>query len=260
MIDMDSQNQPRPLAPLLRQQHEGFDLDLLRPEPGLLYHLTGPGRAGKSMRPVAEHWVAEALVHGETVHWVDGACRIDPARLLPTLASLGADTEACLSRLYLSRGFTLHQLDRQLERLPHELEITRSPLLVVDGLLAMHEDEAIKRLESRTLLRRHIALLSRLAQHHRAAVVVITEAHGRTVHQRRLLQQVHRHAHHHLVGHWRGTRRKRTLYLNHPRSGLRGLWNANHDPRQTRFTLAPREFEGRSVPASARSHALQNEG
>ena len=48
--------------------------------------------------------------------------RIDPERFILLLEFLEADVEACLARLYLSRGFTLHQLDRQLERLPDELE------------------------------------------------------------------------------------------------------------------------------------------
>lgn len=260
MIHMTNPSRAKTRAPLLRQQHGTVDMDHLKPHPGMLYHLTGPGRGGKSMRPVAEHWVAEALACGETVHWVDGACRIDPARLLPVLAAAGADTEACLARLYLSRGFTLHQLDRQLHRLSSELDITRSPLLVVDGLVTMHEDDGIKRLESRTLLRRHLAVLSRLAARHRTAVVIITEAHGRSVHQRRLLQQIHRRAHQHLIGHWRGSRRKRTLFLHHPRSGLRGRWKVNNDTSQTHFVLTPREFEGRRVPALTRVHALRDEG
>ena len=31
------------------------------------------------MRPIAEQWIAWALVRGQMVHWVDGACRVDPS-------------------------------------------------------------------------------------------------------------------------------------------------------------------------------------
>ena len=48
---------------------QGIDPALIQPLPGQLYHLSGPGRSGKSMRGVAEHWVAQALAEGRVVHW-----------------------------------------------------------------------------------------------------------------------------------------------------------------------------------------------
>jgi hypothetical protein len=213
----------------------------VQPQQGQVYHLAGSGRSGTSMRPIAEYWVAHALAQQRVVHWVDGACRIDPSRLIPLLESRGADVEACLAKCYLSRGFTLHQLDRQLERLPDELKITRSPLVVVDGLLAMHEDDAISNLESRMLLRRHLRLLRGLAEQQQIAVVVITEASATSRIQQRLVQHVYRHAQNHLNGRWRGPRRRRTLQLRHPRSGLSGPWQPLHDPLQMRWKASPQQ-------------------
>lgn len=226
----------------LIQRRRGIDPTTLVPVRGQLYHLSGPGRAGKSMRCVAEHWAVHALAQGEVVHWVDGACRIDPSRFIPGLERLGADVEACLARLYLSRGFTLHQLDRQIERLPNELAITRAPVIVIDGLLAMHSDDAISRLESRTLFRRHVGLLRQLAEHQHAAVVVITGSPRSQHTDARLLQHLHRHAQNHLIGTWTGSRRRRALHLRHPRSGLQGHWRPFENIAQTRFRLNERSF------------------
>ena len=258
MIDMKEQPTLRSDASLIQRRRE-IDSKALQPVRGQLYQLAGPGREGKSMRCVAEHWVTHALAQGEVVHWVDGACRIDPARFIPGLEALGADVEACLKRLYLSRGFTLHQLDRQIERLPHELAITRAPLVVIDGLLAMHGDDAVSRLESRTLLRRHVRMLRNLAEQQHAAVVAITG----TVHSphtdARLLQHLHRHAQNHLEGRWVGGRRRRRLHLHHRRSGIQGLWRPFEDASQTRFRLTLRRFNPRSENPSIGVLALHHQ-
>jgi hypothetical protein len=237
MIDMTDIPSGAARTHIIKPPLQEVDLSLVSPQAGQLYHLSGPGHAGRGMRPVAEHWVVEALVRGEVVHWVDGACRIDPSRLLPALAERNADTDACLSRLYLSRGFTLHQLDRQLERLPQELAITRSPLVVIDGLLAMHGDDAIRRIESRVLLRRHLQVMQDIAERQHRAVVVITESTTNDSHHQRLIQCIHRHAQNHLVGHWQGSRHKRMLHLHHPRTGLRGLWRSTPKSEQTNLVL-----------------------
>ena len=247
MIPMRPTNTATDAARGLIQRRRGIDPMPIQPVRGQLYQLSGPGRAGKGMRRVAEHWVAHALVKGEVVHWVDGACRIDPSRFIPILEALGADVEACLGRLYLSRGFTLHQLDRQIERLPHELAITRSPMVVLDGLLAMHGDDAVSRLESRTLLRRHVHILRQLAQQHHAAVIAITGTVHSPYTDSRLLQHLHRHAQNHLEGAWHGRRRRRTLHLKHRKSGVQGPWMPLQTDPQLRFRLT----EKRLAPATA---------
>ena len=251
MIRMQHQRATMKVSAGVLERRWGIDPSALQPVRGQLYQLSGPGRAGKSIRCVAEHWVAHALAQGEVVHWVDGACRIDPSRFIPGLELLGADVEACLARLYLSRGFTLHQLDRQIERLPHELAITRAPMVVVDGILAMHGDDAISPLESRTLFRRHVRILRQLAERQHVAVIAITGITDSPHSDTRLLQHLHRHAQNHLEGTWNGTRRRRRLHLRHRRSGLHGHWQSFENISQTRFRLTERrcvrERRGSSV-------------
>ncbi len=259
MIDM-KQN-PNPTAgkhlALVHRTH-GIDPAQIQPQAGQLYHLSGPGRSGKSMRCVAEHWVAHALVQGRTVHWVDGACRIDPARFIPLLEAMGAEAEPCLARLYLSRGFTLHQLDRQLERLPDELAITRSPMVVVDGLLAMHSDDAVSSLESRTLLRRHTNILRHLAHRHHTAVVAITGLDHGPSDLARHVRYVRRHSQNHLEGTWRGRRRQRLLHVIHRRSGLQGTWQPFQRDPQTAFLLPKRRLNPQEVASSVGVLALHH--
>lgn len=244
MIHMQTEhvNTPFPLA--MPHSTSSMNIMHVRPHQGQMYHLSGPGHAGRSMRPIAEYWVAQTLATGRVVHWVDGACRVDPSRVIPLLRALQVDVANCLSRLYLSRGFTLHQLDRQLERLAQEVHITRSPLLIVDGLLAMHEDDAIKRRESRALFRRHVKWLRTLAEQQQIAVVAITERHATTTHQQRLVQSLHRQSQQHLIGHWQGSRRRRQLVLNHPRSGLQGRWQDTIDNQQSRLRFTQQRLFG----------------
>ena len=94
MIDMKPSTSPKKQNASLTRRLQGIDIMHVQPQPGQLYHLSGPGRAGKSMRCVAEHWVSHALTEGNVVHWVDGACRIDPGRFIPVLEALGADVES----------------------------------------------------------------------------------------------------------------------------------------------------------------------
>ena len=189
------------------------------------------------MRVIAEQWVARALSRGSAVHWIDGACRIDPPRFIPVLQQLNASLETCLSSLFLSRGFTLHQLARQIERLPSEVAITRAPLIVIDGVLCMHHDKEISRMESRSLFRRHIALLAKMVQHQHVALILITEQNPRDDHHGRLLSSIKHHSQNYLEGSWKGRRNNRMLYLQHPKSGLGGLWNPSKSPLQTQFQI-----------------------
>jgi hypothetical protein len=137
-------------------------------------------------------------------------------------------------------------LDGQLSRLSDELNITRSPMLVVDGLLAMHQDDAIRRLESRCLLRRHLNLLGRILKVHNTAVMVITEAHSACPQQEERIRCIHRRAQNHLQGMWRERGRSRTLHLYHSQTGIQGRWSPTRDP-QTRFKIKPRSFNERRM-------------
>ena len=257
---MDVESQPeRKLHPTLSSTNDEVNLLHIFPQQGQIYHMSGPGRAGSKMRPIAEYWVAVLLAQGETVHWVDGACRIDPSRLLPVLRSLGADTESCLSRLYLSRGFTLHQLDGQISRLRHEVAITHSPFVILDGILAMHEDDAIRQHESRALLRRHLNVLKHLAEHLQVAIVLITESHSRNLQQQQRIECIQRHSQHHLSGFWHGQRRKKMLHLHHHESGVQGQWHMLPDAHQLHFVVSKKERERHPISASLGVFALFDE-
>ena len=260
MIDMaDNHNTASKREPLaLVRRTQGIDPTKIEPQAGQLYHLSGPGRSGKSMRCVAEHWVASALSRGQTVHWVDGACRIDPARFIPLLEAMGAEVEPCLARLYLSRGFTLHQLDRQLERLPEELAITRSPMVVVDGLLAMHGDDAVSSLESRTLLRRHVSILRNLAHRNHAAIIAITGLDHGPFDNAQHVRYLRRHSQNHLEGMWRGRRRQRMLHVLHHRTGIQGAWRPFRQDPQTAFLLPQRRLNPQEVASSVGVLALHH--
>ena len=154
------------------------------------------------------------------------------------------------------RGFTLHQLDRQLERLPDELAITRSPMVVVDGLLAMHSDDAVSSLESRTLLRRHTNILRHLAHQH----------HGRCRHHRPRSRTVRSYTpmstcvaiHKTTSRAWRGRRRQRLPHVVHRRSGIQGTWPPFQRDPQTAFLLPKRRLNPQEVASSVGVLALHH--
>jgi hypothetical protein len=112
-------------------------------------------------------------------------------------------------------------------------------MVVVDGLLAMHNDDAISPLESRLLLRRHMHILRDLVHRRQTAVVAITgrvdDPHTNTRH----VQYIQRHAQNHLEGRWQGRRRSRRLHLKHRRTGISGQWSPFHTDPQTRFQFPP---------------------
>ena len=71
----------------LYKNHSFFDTNLVMPKHGHLYHLRGEGRAGASMRQYADAWTAMALIQGKKVHWIDGACRFNPTKILQCVPS-----------------------------------------------------------------------------------------------------------------------------------------------------------------------------
>ena len=144
------------------------------------------------------------------------------------------------------------------ERLPEELAITRSPMVVVDGLLTMHGDDAVSSLESRTLLRRHVGILRNLAHRNHAAVIAITgHDHGR-IDNAQHVRYLRRHSQNHLEGTWRGRRRRRMLHVFHPRTGIRGVWRPFHRDPQTAFLLSRRRLSPQEVAASVDVLALHH--
>lgn len=156
-----------------------------------MQRLAGAGGGGRSVRSIAERWAVEHLARGRIVHWVDGACRIDPSRFLAPLAACGVRPREGLMRLMVSRGFTLHQSVAQIARLPQEMARTGSKVVILDGMLVMHLDPQVSSRESRALLRRSLSVLERLSGEG-IQLLVTTEDRASTPHHAHLLQLVQR--------------------------------------------------------------------
>ena len=174
-----------------------------------------PGREGKTVLPLIEQFVAFKLAQGEYVHWIDGACRIDPSRLIPFLKSMNAPIEASLSRLFLSRGFTLHQLHAQLERLPSELAITQSTTVIIEGMLCMHEDPQINPCESRALFRRQCQLLKMMIHQQPTQLMMVLGSSRNNYRHPEFITQLERLSKTMIQGYWKGRGKNRQLWLLH---------------------------------------------
>ena len=150
---------PRAL-PASNERH--IDEFQILPRKGMLYQLQGPGHSGKSMREFAEAWTAMTLMNGDYVHWIDGAGRFNPARIIQTFPHTLPDSEQLLHGLFVGRGFTVHQFSHLVQRLQAEIKITRAKLIVVDGPITMHLDTQIGNYEARSLFRKTIDLLKQI--------------------------------------------------------------------------------------------------
>ena len=171
--------------------------------------LEGPGYFGKDGRLLAQHWTSILLSKGHAVHWIDGGHRFDPSKFFPAMRSLNCPIEDGLRRLYIGRGFTLHQLHALIQRVRHEVALTQASMIVVDGMLAMFLDEQIKRFEARSILRHCMASLEEVG---RNCPIVLLD--GRTtspLHQQ-LKHTMRPYVRHRLKGAW-DDREKTTLRL-----------------------------------------------
>ena len=143
--------------------------------------LEGPGFYGKEIRFVVQHWTAVLLSQDHAVHWIDGGHRFDPSDFFPVMRSLNCNLEEGLRRLYIGRGFTLHQLHALIRRERHEVTLTKASMVVIDGMLAMFLDDQIKRFEARSILRHCMDALEELS--HICPVVVLDGETASPLHQ-----------------------------------------------------------------------------
>ena len=201
-----------------------LDLDLIAPQRGEVYHLRGQGYAGKSMRKYAESWTATALRAGQNVHWIDGASRIDPARLLHHFPPTEPAAHEHLHRLFIGRGFTVHQLSSLVERLAREVSITGAPLVIIDAPIAMHLDNQVGDNEARCLMRRLMFEVKSIAKNQNVAVLLITSHQAKSKRHQQLLTMVERQASHQLVEQREGRNKNARRWLTHSPSGLSGTW------------------------------------
>ena len=171
--------------------------------------LEGPGYFGKDGRLLAQHWTSILLSKGHAVHWIDGGHRFDPSKFFPAMRSLNCPIEDGLRRLYIGRGFTLHQLHALIQRVRHEVALTQASMIVVDGMLAMFLDEQIKRFEARSILRHCMTSLEEVGRN--CPIVLLDGKTMSPLHQQ-LKHTMRPYVRHRLQGTW-GDREKTTLRL-----------------------------------------------
>ena len=171
--------------------------------------IEGPGYFGKEIRFLAQESTAFLLSENKAVHWIDGAHRFNPSTFFEPLRNRDCGLEEGLRRLYIGRGFTLHQLHALILRVHQETMLTGASLVVVDGLLAMFLDEQIRRYEGRAILRNCLQSLQKLSEH---CAVIVIDGHATSILHQRLKSVLELHADKHLCGYWQ-TKRKKILIL-----------------------------------------------
>ena len=199
-----------------------IDEQQITPKRGGIYQLCGSGLSGKSMRNYAEAWTAIALMKGEYVHWIDGACRFNPARIIECFPDNVPESNNLLRNLFVGRGFTVHQFSSLISRLEHELNITNSKLVIVDGPILMHLDSQIKDREARILLKRTMKILGDLAAEKQISIIVITAGKSYSKRHAGLLQIVDKYVSQRLTGRVQKIGRNQRMYLVHEPTGVSG--------------------------------------
>ena len=200
-----------------------IDEQQIIPRRGGIYRLCGSGFAGKTMRVYAEAWTAMALMNGQYVHWIDGACRFNPARVLACFPDSYPNANDLLHNLFIGRGFTVHQFTSLIDRVANELAITMAKLIIVDGPIVMHLDAQVKDREARTLLKRSIDKLNEIAVNNDVAVIVITAAKAHSKRHKILLDIVDNHCNQSLLGRRRKIGSRGKMWLIHRPSGSCGF-------------------------------------
>lgn len=137
--------------------------------------LTGP--VGESLRgpsfvgleaaprdlPMVLAGVARLLGTNRRIYCADGCNRFDPYRFSQWARSMGMDPTAVLSRVYLSRAFTIHQMAAlATEELPRLSIDPEPPLVVVLGIETLFLDEQVPHFEREHLFRRTLGALTTL--------------------------------------------------------------------------------------------------
>ena len=204
-------------------QDRVIDEQQITPRRGGIYRLCGSGFAGKTMRVYAEAWTAMALMNGQYVHWIDGACRFNPARVLACFPDSYPNANDLLHNLFIGRGFTVHQFTSLIDRVANELAITMAKLIIVDGPIVMHLDAQVKDREARTLLKRSMDKLNQIAVKNDVAVIVITAAKAHSKRHKMLLDIVDNHCNQSLLGRRRKIGSRGKMWLIHRPSGSCGF-------------------------------------
>ena len=210
-------------------KHTGRELQI--PSSGITL-LEGPGYFGKDVRVVVQNWTALLLSEGHAVHWIDGGHRFDPSGFFPAMRSLNCPIEESLRRLYIGRGFTLHQLHALIARVRHEVALTKASIIVVDGMLAMFLDEQIKRYESRSILRHCLASLRELSE---CCPVVVLDGKTTSALHLQLKHTMQPYLNQHLQGKWETHKRRTLRFVNNGEDYLIDIATESNQQGQQRL-------------------------
>ena len=120
---------------------------------------------GAGMRPLTAAAAAWGVARGLRVFVVDGANRFDPYRLAREGRKRGLRPEQVLSRVWVARAFTCHQLVQLVqEGLPAELAGVEKALVILLGPCTLFYDEQVPLAERRRLFRALMGSLARIKQ------------------------------------------------------------------------------------------------
>ena len=142
--------------------------------------LRGPSFVGLQVAPrempMVLAGVARLLAGERVIYCADGCNRFDAYRFSHWARCMGLDPQEVLSRVYLSRAFTVHQMaalaTREFPRLPTD---PRPPLVVVLGVEALFLDEQLPRFEREHLFRKTMDSLAGLRRRGFSLLVTLGE-------------------------------------------------------------------------------------
>jgi hypothetical protein len=120
---------------------------------------------GNGMRSLTAAVAAWGAAQGLRVLVVDAANRFDPYQLAREGRKRGFRPEQILSRVWVARAFTCHQLVQLVqESLPRELAGVDQALVIVLGPCSLFYDEQVPLAERRRLFRSLMTSLTRIKQ------------------------------------------------------------------------------------------------
>jgi hypothetical protein len=148
----------------------------------------------RGLLTLGHYLMAWRLLQDESVLLVDGANIVDLPlilRLLRENQENHKDRRALLSRIHLSRAFTVHQLEAVIgERLEGAFHKYQSRLCFVSGLLDTFYDEEVPLWEAKRILRRVLERLRHLADGGRRVIVIAPDPPGTATKRRGFVPRV----------------------------------------------------------------------
>lgn len=120
-------------------------------------------RGDAAVREVAMDLAVTALVSEQKIFWIEAANVFDLYAVTEAAKRWGIDPHPLLNRLFISRTFTVHQLETLCaERLGPDLARHPGALAVLSDPLALFRDEDVPEAEARRVLKRVATAVARL--------------------------------------------------------------------------------------------------